>query len=280
MEKQTTISREVSLKGVGLHTGNLCTVTFKPAPADAGVKFTRTDKPSKPSIAANFKHVLGVTRGTVIGNSEFQVHTVEHILSTCMAMKIDNLEICLTNNEPPVLDGSAVEFAQKLKEAPIIEVDAPRRYVTLTEPVFLESGKTKLAAYPSDNLSVDCTIGYDHPFLTHQQASFEITPDIFLKEIAPCRTFCFDVEIEALHSKGLAKGGDFSNAIIVGLNGIHNPDKKLRFPDEFVRHKILDLLGDLFLIGRPLKARIVAERCGHANNVNFARLIEQKCTII
>jgi UDP-3-O-[3-hydroxymyristoyl] N-acetylglucosamine deacetylase / 3-hydroxyacyl-[acyl-carrier-protein] dehydratase len=278
MEKQTTISREVSVEGVGLHTGNKCKVTFKPAAAGYGVHFTRVDLPGSPSVEANFRHVLGVTRGTVIGGEKFQVHTVEHILAACAGLRIDNIQVCINNNEPPVLDGSAREFANKLHEAGIKELEAGREYFTLSKPVIFESGNTKLAAYPADKLSIDCTIGYDHPFLKHQQASLEITPEIFLKEISSARTFCFDYEIEALHSKGLAKGGDFSNAIIIGPNGIHNPDKKLRYPDEFVRHKILDLIGDLSLMGKPLKARIVAERCGHANNIKFARLLEEEAT--
>ncbi|MFH1368271.1 MAG: bifunctional UDP-3-O-[3-hydroxymyristoyl] N-acetylglucosamine deacetylase/3-hydroxyacyl-ACP dehydratase [Elusimicrobiota bacterium] len=279
MEKQTTIKHEVALEGKGLHTGNSCKVVFKPAPAGFGVKFTRSDLSKKPTIEADFKHVLGVTRGTVIGNKDFQIHTIEHILATCMGLKIDNLEICLTNNEPPVLDGSAREFANKILETGLEELDAERQYLTVTHPVVLESGNTKLIAEPSDRLTIDCTIGFDHPFLKHQQASFDITPEIFVNEIAPSRTFCFDFELEALTAKGLAKGGSFHNAIVIGHDGIRNPEKKLRFPDEFVRHKILDLLGDLFLIGKPLKAKITAVRCGHSNNINFAKEISKNCKI-
>lgn len=276
MEKQTTISREVSVEGIGLHTGNKSKVTFKPAAAGYGIHFTRVDIPGSPSVEANFRHVLGVTRGTVIGSDKFQVHTVEHILAACAGLRIDNMQVCLNNNEPPVLDGSAREFADKIREAGITELDAPREYLTLSKPVHFENGKTKYSAYPSDKLTIECTIGYDHPYLRHQQAAFEITPESFLRDISSARTFCFDYEIESLHSKGLGKGGDFSNAIIIGHDGIHNPDKKLRYADEFVRHKVLDLLGDLFLMGRPLKARIVAERCGHANNIHFAKMLEQE----
>ena len=273
MEKQTTIKHETTLEGKGLHTGNKCKVTFKPLPENSGVKFTRTDLPGKPSIEADFNHVLGTTRGTIIGNKIFQVHTVEHILSACMGLKIDNLEVCLTNNEPPVMDGSAKEFASILLKAGLRELETERKYITVSSPVVLESGKTKLIAEPSDKLLIDCTIGFDHPFLRHQQSIFEITPDTYLNDIADARTFCFDYELEALMSKGLAKGGNLTNAIVIGHDGIHNPGKTLRFPDEFARHKILDLLGDLFLIGKQLKVKITAVRCGHSNNINFAKLI-------
>lgn len=280
VEKQTTISREITLEGKGLHTGNKCKISFKPAPANHGVKFTRTDLKHCPSIEADFKHVLGVTRGTVIGNKDFQIHTIEHVLASCMGLRIDNMDISLTNNEPPVMDGSAKEFVDKLLHAGITELDANRKYITLDKPVAYESGKTKLHAEPCDDLIIDCTIGFDHPFLKHQQAEFNVTPDVFSKEISPARTFCFDYELEALMSKGLAKGGNLTNAIVIGHDGIHNPGKALRFPDEFVRHKILDLIGDLFLIGHPLKARITAVRCGHSNNINFAKEISKHGRIV
>lgn len=271
-DRQRTIAKEVSLEGIGLHTGNPSRITFRPSGEDTGLRFVRIDLPEKPVIPATHEQVNGTAiRGTTLGNDAARVHTVEHILATCSAFGIDNLEIQLTNNEPPVLDGSARPFVDLILSAGITEQKAPRRYLTLTKPVVYESGKTRLEAYPADEFSIDCTVNYDHPFLKEQRASFSITPDSFLKEISPARTFCFDYEIEALKSRGLARGGDLTNAIVVGLTGIHNPDKKLRYPDEFARHKLLDLIGDLSLIGAPLKARIVANRCGHNHNVNFVK---------
>lgn len=271
MEMQRTIRSEVYIEGVGLHTGNMTRATFKPAPAGSGIRFVRVDLKAKPVIPADFGHVLGIVRGTTLGNDTAQVHTVEHLLAACAGTGIDNLEVLLTNNEPPVLDGSAKQFVELFLKAGLQEQDAPRNYLTLSRPVTYESGSTKISAKPHDGLLIDCTIAYKHPALAHQQASFAITQESFAKEISPARTFCFDFEIEALKNKGLGKGGDFSNAIVIGLNGIHNPDKSLRFPDEFVRHKILDMIGDMYLLGRPVKAHITAERCGHGHNINFTK---------
>ena len=271
MEKQKTISREASLEGVGLHTGNKSRVVFKPAPENFGIKFVRVDLPEKPIINASFTHVSGTAvRGTTIANGPGKVHTVEHLLAVCSGLGIDNLEIEINNNEPPIMDGSAKPFAEVLLAAGLVEQNAERSYMTFKEPVHFKSNNAEYSAYPADHLSIDCTVGYDHPLLKEQKISLDINPEIFLKEVAPARTFCFDYEIEALKSKGLAKGGSFSNAIIVGLTGIHNTDP-LRFQDEFVRHKLLDLLGDLYLLGMPLKARIVAVKCGHNHNIEFAR---------
>ncbi|MFC1501393.1 UDP-3-O-acyl-N-acetylglucosamine deacetylase [Elusimicrobiota bacterium] len=271
MDKQKTIAKEVSVEGVGLHTGNKSKLTFKPAPEHYGIKFVREDLPGKPLIPASYHHVTGTAiRGTTIVKDIDRVHTVEHILAVCSGLNIDNLKVHITNNEPPIMDGSAKPFAQTLLKTGIVEQNAQREYITLTDTIKYESGNTKFIAYPDDEFSLECMVSYDHPFVSYQKAGFKITPETFLKEIAPARTFCFDYEIEALQNKGLAKGGDLNNAIVVGLDGIHNTEP-LRFPDEFVRHKMLDLIGDLYLIGKPLKARIIAERCGHNHNIEFAK---------
>jgi len=276
MEKQKTIAKEVYLEGIGLHTGNTSRVTFKPAEAGSGIRFVRVDLPGRPVVPATYTHVLGALRGTTIGVDSARVHTVEHILAVLSVFGIDNLEIEITNNEPPVMDGSARAFAEAVAAAGMRELDEPRDYLTLAAPITYESGKTKMSAYPAGSFSIECTIGYDHPLLREQSASFNLSPDVFVREIAAARTFCFDYEIEALKAKGLAKGGDLTNAIVVGLSGIHN-EEKLRFPDEFVRHKILDLIGDLYLLGKPLKARIVAVKCGHNHNINFVKELVKCC---
>ncbi|MBN1823974.1 MAG: bifunctional UDP-3-O-[3-hydroxymyristoyl] N-acetylglucosamine deacetylase/3-hydroxyacyl-ACP dehydratase [Endomicrobiales bacterium] len=277
MEKQRTIAKECRVEGVGLHTGNVSTVIFKPAPADYGIRFIRTDIEGRPVIRASTEHVSGTAvRGTTIGEGETTVSTIEHIMATCFALGIDNLEIHISNNEPPILDGSASKFAELLGSAGLSEQEAQRRYLTLNEPVVYQSGKTKIEAHPSDEFRIDCVVEYDHPFLKKQSYSAVLDGGTFSKEIAPARTFCFDYEIEALKGKGLAKGGDFNNAIVVGLNGIHNQNKSLRFDNEFARHKALDLIGDLYLLGAPLKAHVIAYRCGHNSNINFAREIIKK----
>ena len=157
--------------------------------------------------------------------------------------------------------------------AGIKELNAKRTYMTLKGPVTYESGKTKITAVPADDLKIECSIAYDHPYLQDQSMTFVLSRDGFLNEIAPSRTFCFDYEIEALKNNGLGKGGDFSNALVVGIHGIRNPDNKLRFSDEFVRHKLLDFLGDLYLLQKPLKAHITAVRCGHNHNIKFVKMI-------
>jgi UDP-3-O-[3-hydroxymyristoyl] N-acetylglucosamine deacetylase/3-hydroxyacyl-[acyl-carrier-protein] dehydratase len=271
MEKQKTIAREIQLEGIGLHTGNNSKLTFKPAPANYGIRFVRVDQPGAPVISARYDQVNGTAiRGTTIGNEPARVHTVEHLMAACSALEIDNLEIAITNNEPPVLDGSAKLFADTLLKAGIIEQNEPRKYLTLTAPITYKAGNTFITAYPSDHLEINCTVEYDHPFLKQQEITLPVSRETFMKEIAPARTFCFDYEIEALKNNGLARGGDLTNAVVVGLNGIHNKEP-LRYHDEFVRHKLLDLIGDLYLLGTPLKARIVASRCGHNHNVAFVR---------
>ncbi|MDR2396069.1 MAG: UDP-3-O-acyl-N-acetylglucosamine deacetylase [Endomicrobium sp.] len=282
MTKQTTILKEISLEGIGLHTGNKSVVVFKPVTqADYGIRFIRVDLPNKPEIEANYENTATglAVRGTVIGKYGARVHTIEHIMSACAALSIDNLAIEINNNEPPILDGSSKIFTETLLNAGIKELDAQREFYTINEPVHFESGKTKISAYPSDHLEIDCTIGFDHPFLEHQNLSLrDLNKDNYLIDFASAKTFCFDYEIEALKKNGLALGGSMENAIVIGLSGIHNKEP-LRYEDEFVRHKILDLIGDLYLVGKPIKAKIVAQKPGHKNNINFVKEFASKAII-
>ncbi|MDR2351319.1 MAG: bifunctional UDP-3-O-[3-hydroxymyristoyl] N-acetylglucosamine deacetylase/3-hydroxyacyl-ACP dehydratase [Endomicrobium sp.] len=281
MAKQTTILKEISIEGVGLHTGNKSIVVFKPAPVGHGVKFVRTDLQNKPEIAALYLNVAsGLTvRGSVIEKDGVRIHTIEHIMSACSAFGIDNLIIEINNNEPPILDGSAKIIAETLLKSGLKELDCPKQYYVIKKPVHFESGKTKITAYPLDKLEIDCTIGFDHPLLKFQQMFFGNTSkEDYLNNIAPAKTFCFDYEIETLQNNGLALGGSMDNAIVLGLNGIHNKEP-LRYEDEFVRHKILDLIGDLYLAGKPIKARIVAEKPGHQNNIAFLKELLKEAII-
>ncbi|MDR2427119.1 MAG: bifunctional UDP-3-O-[3-hydroxymyristoyl] N-acetylglucosamine deacetylase/3-hydroxyacyl-ACP dehydratase [Endomicrobium sp.] len=280
MAKQTTIQKEARVKGIGLHTGNKSEVIFKPAEMGYGIKFICVDLPEKPEIEADWKNaVTGMSiRGSVIGKGYARVHTIEHIMASCCALGIDNLRIEINNNEPPILDGSAKIFADTLIQAGIKELDAPKEYLTIDEPIHFESDKTKISAYPSDKFEIDCSIEFDHPFLKIQQISLEINREVFCNEIASARTFCFDYEIEALQKNGLALGGSFDNAIVIALDGIHNKEP-LRFDNEFVRHKTLDLIGDLYLAGKPIKAKIVADKPGHQNNIGFVKEFIKKAVI-
>ncbi|MDR3274462.1 MAG: bifunctional UDP-3-O-[3-hydroxymyristoyl] N-acetylglucosamine deacetylase/3-hydroxyacyl-ACP dehydratase [Endomicrobium sp.] len=282
MAKQTTILKEISIEGIGLHTGNKSIIIFKPAPnAGYGIKFIRTDFPGNPVIEALWSNTTAgsAVRGTVIEKNGIKIHTIEHIMSACFALGIDNLVIELNNNEPPILDGSAKIFAETLLKGGLKEFDVVREYYILKEPVYFESEKTKISAYPSDKLEIDCTIGFDHPFLRFQQMTLkDLNKNFYLTDIAPAKTFCFDYEIEALQKKGLALGGSMDNAIVVALDGIHNTEP-LRYKDEFVRHKILDLIGDIYLAGKPIKAKIIVDKPGHNNNINFIKEFLKKAVI-
>lgn len=275
---QRTIASPVVIKGVGLHTGRKCKATLIPAPENQGVHFVRVDLPKKPSFAAHVSNVVDVVRGTTLGSGEERVYTIEHVLSALNGLGIDNMMVEMDNSEPPVLDGSAKEFIQAIQSVGITEQSAPKTFFTVDAPVEYASHQTVIRIEPSDEFEIECEVDYNHPMITAQKFLFRRSDD-YLKEIAPARTFCFDYEIEALKKNGLAKGGSLDNAIVVGPAGIYNPGNALRFQDEFVRHKILDLMGDLMLLGAPLKARIVAKRCGHGHNIKFLRqLLAQQST--
>ena len=273
MDMQRTIAEPAAFSGIGLHTGNLTTVTFKPAPPDSGVTFYRTDVPGRPSIRAEIDQVVDVSRGTTIGNGEVRVHTVEHVLAAIVGMGIDNLDIDVDANETPVGDGSSLPFMTVLKKAGIVEQDQERKYIKIEEPVYYRNGDVTLSVLPADELRVTMTIAFDHVAIGTQYASFTITPETFEKEIASARTFCFLREVKMLQDQGLIRGGTLENAVVIGDESILNDH--LRYPDEFVRHKVLDLLGDLFLLGRPIKGHIVAVKSGHAMHVKFTQQIKK-----
>ena len=278
-DRQKTIAKTFSFKGVGLHTGRRCQAVFHPAPENHGIRFVRTDLPGKPEFRAVVDNVVDVIRGTTLGGPDERVYTIEHILSALHGLGIDNARIELSDNEPPVADGSALPFVRALKEAGISELEAARRYFRVQSPIEYVSNQTRIKIEPSERLEVYCEVTYDHPLIKSQFLTF--TEDMsYEKEIAPARTYCFDYEIEALKKKGLAKGGSLDNAIVIGPTGIYNSDTALRFQDEIVRHKILDLMGDLLLLGAPLKARVTAVRCGHGHNVKFLRqLMESEAAL-
>ncbi len=281
-EPQRTIAREAAYKGVGLHTGNVCQLVFKPAPAGAGVTFVRTDFPGRPAIPANHKTVSSVIRGTTLSldgekNHDARVHTVEHVLSALYALGVDNMVIEVNANEPPVADGSSRPFVDALLSAGLRDLDAPRRFFQ-PDPVEYHAGESHYRVEPADELILETTIDFKHPLVSRQTFAFTLTREGYLAEISRARTFCFDFEVEALKRRGLAKGGSLDNAVVVGIDRVHNKEKSLRYPDEFVRHKTLDLIGDLFLLGLPLKARIFAKRVGHGHNVNLVKLLATQMT--
>jgi UDP-3-O-acyl N-acetylglucosamine deacetylase len=273
-KNQRTLQGPLTIKGVGLHTGRKCQATFLPAAENAGIKFIRTDLPGRPTVAAHVDNVVDVVRGTTLGIGESRVYTIEHILSALNGLEIDNATIELDDNEPPVIDGSAQAFVEGIKNTGVIDQNASKNYFRVESPFEYQSHQTQIRIEPSDTFEVQCEIHYDHPMLNHQRFQFRREDD-YETNIAPARTFCFDYEIEALKKSGLAKGGSLDNAIVIGPEGIYNPDTNLRFENEFVRHKILDLMGDLTLLGSPIQARIIAKRCGHGHNIKFLQQLIQ-----
>lgn len=272
MEKQRTIAEPASFSGIGLHTGNLTTLTFRPAPADQGVTFYRVDMPGRPAIKADVDHVIDVSRGTTIGLNGAEVHTVEHVLAAIAGLGIDNIDIEVDANEVPVGDGSSLQFMQTLKKAGFVEQDAARKYITIQEPVYYRDRDVTLSILPADETRLTMTIAYDHVAVGTQYASYSISPETFEHEIAPSRTYCFLRDVKMLQEQGLIRGGSLENAVVIGDDAVLND---LRFPDEFVRHKILDLLGDMFLLGNPIKGHIVAVKSGHPTHVEFSKKVKK-----
>lgn len=274
MRKQRTIKKTVQFSGVGLHTGKQTTVTFKPAPANTGIVFVRTDLAEQPKIKAEVAHVTDVARGTTIGLNGVKVLTVEHVLAAVAGLGIDNIFAEVNAGEAPVGDGSAMPFVNVLMEGGLAEQESPRRESRISEPfVFARDGIT-LLALPSERLELSYMIEYKHRALDTQFGTFVIEPEVFVREIAPARTFCFLHDVEQLKAHGLIKGGSLENAVVIGDEGILNDE--LRFPDEFVRHKVLDLLGDLVLLGVPLVGHVMAMKAGHASHVEFVKRLRSK----
>lgn len=273
MENQKTIAKEASFSGIGLHTGNLTTITFKPAPPNSGITFHRIDLPDKPAIKADVDNVVDVTYGTTIGINGVKVHTVEHVLAAIAGLGVDNLNIEVDASETPVGDGSSVPFMNTLQKAGVVEQDAERKFIQIKQPVYYKNDDVTLSVLPSDELRITMTIAFDHVAIGTQYASFVITPETFAKDIAPARTFGFLRDAKMLQEQGLIKGVSLENAVAIGDESILNED--LRFPDEFVRHKILDLLGDMYLLGRPVKGHVIGVKSGHASHVKFGQEVKK-----
>src|SRR5687768_16417733 len=270
MNAQRTLRRSVSCTGIGLHSGNKVTLSLKPAPADYGIRFQRSDLGGL-EIPATVTHLGGIQYQTGLTREAVSVETVEHLLAALTAMAIDNVIVELNSPEVPIMDGSAAPFVYLIQEAGVKRLQAPRRYLKVLRPISLTQGDKRIALYPSDHFKVTYSISFDHPLLRHQSRTMRITEDSFIEEIAPARTFGFLKEVEMLRQRGLALGGSLDNAIVLGETGVLN--NALRFDDEFVRHKILDVIGDLSLVGHPVIGHLVAHRGGHALHTAFAAKI-------
>lgn len=275
---QTTLLQPVSIAGVALHSGCESTMTLQPARPNTGIVWRRVDLPGAPVIEATAQNVVNTQRCTVLGNDFAIVRTVEHVMAALRGLEIDNCIIDIDNEEPPAADGSASVFVSRIKEAGIIEQKVPREIVTLSEPIYVEEGRSRLVALPHDQLTISCvfTNDHNHPAFTHQFAEFTIDPVTFEQEIAAARTIGFLSEVENLRKQGLALGGNLDIAVVVGEDRILTPQ---RFPDEFVRHKILDIVGDLALLGH-LTAHIVAIRPSHRVNSLLTQRIAERMALV
>src|SRR5688500_1886392 len=273
MNAQRTLRRPVSCKGIGLHSGNKVTLSLKPAPADYGIRFQRTDLGGL-EIPATVTHLGGIQYQTGLTREAVSVETVEHLRAALTALGIDNVVVELNHPEVPIMDGSSAPFVYLIQEAGVKRLPTPRRYLKVLRPISLTHGDKRIALYPSDHFKVTYSISFDHPLLRHQSRTMRITEDSFIEEIAPARTFGLLKEDEMLRQRGLAHGGSRDNAIVLGETGVLN--NALRFDDEFVRHKILDVIGDLSLVGHPVVGHLVAHRGGHALHTAFAaRILEE-----
>ena len=275
---QRTIGKPVSFEGVGLHTGEPGRITFRPAAADRGVRFVRMDLKGRPEVLVrpeNAHFEPGAGRRTILRQDDVQIHTMEHILAAIAGLGLDNLEIEVTTMEAPEpADGSAAPIAILLRDAGIVEQEKPKRHIKVTKAVSWSENGIELSAVPYDGLKITFTIDYDHPLVGRRTFSLDIDEKSFIEEIAPARTFVLERDIESLRKAGWIKGGRLESAVVVGEKKILNPEP-LRFPDEFVRHKVLDLLGDLFLLGRPLLGHVSAVRSGHESHVAFVKRLKE-----
>jgi UDP-3-O-[3-hydroxymyristoyl] N-acetylglucosamine deacetylase/3-hydroxyacyl-[acyl-carrier-protein] dehydratase len=265
------VSRGATLQGVGMHTGKEARVTFTAAASGEGVVFRRTDLDGAPAIPARLANVTAVERRTTLGADGAEVHTVEHLLAAVAALELDDLLIDITGPEPPILDGSFAPFLAALKEAGPKEHGGEAAEYTVREAISVTEGDSSYLVGPAPALRISATIEFPHPLIGRQSGSYDITPESFARELAPARTFGFVSEVEALRARGLIAGGTIKNAIVLDERGV--VDGTLLWPDEFVRHKAADLLGDLALLGGRLKAHVVATRPSHRGNVALGRAI-------
>jgi len=301
-ENQQTIKDSISYTGIGLHTGTISTVTFKPALENAGIIFRRTDLPGQPEIPANIKHVTSLDRGTNIGIKDATVATIEHVLSAIMGLEIDNIIVEVDGEEIPVADGSAIEFVKALKKCGLVKQNAERKYLEIKKPISFSvpEQNVDVVVVPSESLKITFFIDFDHPNLKPQYTSMISLKDEYEKGFASARTFCFINDIKQLRAAGLIKGGSLDNALVIGDESLSDKDVQelrelfnmkgkvklneqkllnstpLRYYNEFVRHKVVDLIGDLALLGIFVKGHILAARSGHRTNIELIKKIKQQ----
>lgn len=275
-QSQKTIAKKVACTGIGVHSGQVVQLTVKPAPINHGIQFTRSDLPNHPRIPARFNKVVDTSLATVIGSDGFIISTIEHLMAAFTGLSIDNALVEVSSYEMPIMDGSAGPFTRMLKSAGIKTQSAPRCFLVVNKPLELSENGKFVGIYPAPHFKVTCSIEFDHPIISTQQYSVIIEGDQFEKQIADARTFGFLYEQEHMKKFGLGQGASLDNVVVVDQNGVLNEDG-LRYDDEFVRHKLLDCIGDFSLLGLPILGHIIAKRSGHAFNHAFVeKLFDQK----
>jgi UDP-3-O-[3-hydroxymyristoyl] N-acetylglucosamine deacetylase / 3-hydroxyacyl-[acyl-carrier-protein] dehydratase len=269
--QQQTLNRAAGFAGIGLHSGNRVNMKFLPAPANSGIRFRRVDLEGKPEIEARVDNVSETTRSTTLARGNIKVQTVEHVLAAFAGCGVDNAVVELDANEPPIADGSAREYVRLIEEAGIAAQPESRETYTVTAPIELKQGETVMSLFPHDAFKITCTSADKQGRFT-QFFSIEVSPEVWKRELAHARTFCFYEEIEHLIKNGLIKGGSLENAVVIREDAVLTTEP-LRYPEEFVRHKILDIVGDLSLVGRPLNGHVIAVKPSHSANCELARQI-------
>jgi len=274
VDQQRTISRSAEITGVGLHTGQTVTLRFHPGEPNSGIRFVRVDLPTKPLIPAHVTSLIDLARSprrTSVGVGNISVQTIEHLMASLWGLGIDNILVEINGDEVPGMDGSAVPFIQTLTACGVVDQPQPKRIVAIREPLWVDQDGSSLTVLPSDEFRVSYMLSYDHPLLRAQYTSFLPADGVFAREIAPARTFCLQQEAEGLRQQGLGKGATYDNTLVLGANGVIQ--NRLRFDDECARHKVLDLIGDLYLLGFRLRGHIIAVKSGHPLNLRFIQRI-------
>ncbi len=277
IEQQKTIKQEFALAGVGLHTGCKVNIRCKPAPVNSGISFIRTDLPGRPVIHVDSSHIhidTGIPRCTSIGKGDVVIHTVEHLMSVLCGLGISNLTVEIDAFELPGLDGSGLDFLKAIKKTGIVEQDAVSSCFEVVEPTGVELNGCSIYVVPDKELKISYVLDYDNPALKSQFFNATITAEVFEKGIAPARTFCLESEAEELRKNGLGKGANFDNTLVVGEKGVIK--NTVRFPDEFARHKVLDFIGDLYLLGMPIRGHVFAVKSGHTLNIQLLKKIQEQ----
>lgn len=272
MRSQQTLANAVSCTGVGLHSGKPVTLTLRPAPVDTGVVFVNRNGHAGASLAASVEHLVPTELCTAISGNGFQVKTIEHVLAALAGLNIDNVYVDVDAGEAPVMDGSSAPFVQIIQSAGVVSQNRRRSFLKITRPLEVVDGSRRIRIEPSSTPRITYTIHYDHPLIQTQTYAYEHSSRAFEYEIAGARTFGFLQEVEALWARGLGRGGNLDNTVVLSHDGILN-ESGLRFVDEFVRHKVLDLIGDFSLLGLPFIGHLVADRSGHALHTRLVKQI-------